>query len=309
MRLNIPLRALALAAATAGAIACGSESAAPGSVGLAPSPTPAQPPAAAGHYAVRVANGITNTPVAAATVRVAGETLAADALGRVELPTAAACMPATLIAVGFLDRRIACLPTGSATFTPTVTLWPVESEAERDALRAFAFPGDQLVRRGTLQLEARSQPADQAATVAVWQRAARLLDAASAAHFTAVIPIDVESAQDGTIVMPWTQLSDCVGTRAAWFGVSGFCAGRYTGSAYPYFISVVRVAPERLRDEAVALRVLLSEFRFGPHPGPGLMNERHPDDTLSDFERRTLQMIRLRDRPDPGSIGWPDTER
>lgn len=302
------LRALVLGGAIAVSIACGTDR--EGLVLPPFAPSPPDPAAAAGHYAVRVTNGITRTPVTAATLRVGGQTLATDALGRVEVPNAAACTPATFIAIGFLDRRL-CLHTPAAGFTPTVTLWPVEDEAERIALRAFAFRGDQLVRRGFMQVDPRSSPSDQVATAAAWQRAARQLREVTGGHFVVELPGNVEALQDGTIVRPWTSAAECVTTpaeRVAWVAVAGFCAGRYIGPAYPLFISVVLVAPEWMGDEAMALRVLLAEFGLGPHPGPGLMNERAPDTTLSDFELRTLRMISQRDRPYPGSIMWPDTE-
>lgn len=53
-----------------------------------------------------------------------------------------------------------------------------------------------------------------------------------------------------------------------------------------------------------------------PPPGPpirisvtdGWTNAPVPADTLSEFERRTLHMLRLRARPYPGGVSWPDTE-
>ena len=137
---------------------------------------------------------------------------------------------------------------------------------------------------------------------ALWQGAARQLRELSSGRFAWQIPAAVEMLQDGLLVRSMRGVAECDSESSAWAAVSGICRGRYTGPAYPAFISVVLVDGERVLDEAVALRALLYEFGLRPHRAPGLFSLTQPAATLSDFERRALHMTSLR-----GRVSWPDT--
>lgn len=270
---------------------------------LTPAP-PAGPP-----VRVTVTNGWTNVAVPGARVTMGADTVVTDQAGQFEVSTPVPCVPATVTADGFLERRVTCLTVTTLRGTAPVTLWPVESDEERIALKTLAFDSGALVRRGFQQLDIARNVDDRAAAIAAWQRADRILRDATAGLLATTVPTNVEALQDGVIVDLWSAPADCTHSGTiAWFAVSGFCIGTYRGPAYPLHISLIRIAPSSVTSEAVALRALLHEFGLRPHALPGLLNNTRPDDTLSLFERRMLRMLTLRERPWPGGIAWPDTE-
>jgi hypothetical protein len=271
--------------------------------GPAPTPPPGPP------IRVTVTNGWTKAAVPGARVTIGADIVVTDQLGQFEVPTPVPCVPATVAADGFLERRVKCLTVTTVRGSAPVTLWPVESDEERLALKTLAFDSGALVKRGFQQLDIARTVDDRAVAIAAWQRADRILRDATAGHLTTTVPTNVEALQDGTIVDLWSAPADCTHSGTiAWFAVSGFCMGTYRGPAYPYFIELVRVAPSKVTSEAVALRALMYGFGLRPHAVPGLLNSTRPDDTLSLFERRMLHMITLRERPSPGGTAWPDTE-
>jgi hypothetical protein len=275
----------------------------------APGGTPAPAPPASPPVRVTVTDGWTGAAVPLARVTMGTDTVVTDQAGQFEVPTPVPCVPATVTADGFLERRVKCLTVTTLRGTAPVTLWPVDSDDERTALKTLAFDNGALVRRGFQQLDIARDVDDRAAAIAAWQRADRILRDATAGYFTTTVPTNVEALQDGVIVDLWSAPADCTHSGTiAWFAVSGFCVGTYRGPAYPYFISLIRVAPARVTSEAVALRALLYNFGLRPHAVPGLLNSTRPDDTLSLFERRMLHMLTLRERPLPGGLAWPDTE-
>lgn len=305
----------AVALTLAGAIACGPGGDArrplvilgptPGAETPAPAPTPPPGPP----IRITVTNGWTNAPVPHARVTMGTDTVVTDQAGQFDVPTPVPCVPATLVADGFLERRVTCLTVASLRGSAPVTLWPIESDEERLALKTLAFDSGALVRRGFQQLDIARHVDDRAAVIAAWQRADRQLREVTAGLLATTVPTDVEALQDGIIVDLWSAPADCTHSgTVAWWPVSGFCMGTYRGPAYPYFIELVRVAPSQVTSEAVALRALLYNFGLRPHAMAGLLNATRPADTLSDFERRTLHMLRLRERPYPGGVSWPDTE-
>lgn len=308
------VRTTGLIAVVMGTMACGS----PGDTGpitiVGPTPpvdTPGAPPTlpAGPRIRITVTNGWTNAPVPLATVTMGADTVTTDKAGQFDVPTPVPCVPTTLTAEGFLERRVRCLTVAASRGLAPVSLWPIDGEEERAALKALVFDSGALIRRGSLQLDVARQVDDRAAAIAAWQHADRQLRDATAGHLATTVPIDVESLQDGTIVDLWSAPADCTHSgTVAWFAVSGFCVGTYRGPAYPYFIELVRVAPSKVTSEAVALRALMYSFGLRPHAAPGLLNATRPADTLSEFERRALHMLRLRERPYPGGIAWPDTE-
>ncbi len=268
----------------------------------APTPNPSTPaaPGTGGRVTVTAIDGWTNRPAAGVQVMIGADTFVGNDAGRVELPLA--CEPARVVAPGFLERRVACLSATVAEGRQPVTLWAVNSDAEREALRAFAFRGDFLVPPGWTQVDVETTAEIRHEAEAVWQRAARRLRALSSGHFAWQIPVPVEALQDGLLVRSLRGVAGCDNESSAWAAISGMCRGRYTGPAYPAFISLVLVDGERVLDEAVALRALLYEFGLRPHREPGLFSLTQPTADLSDFERRTLHMMSLR-----GRVSWPDT--
>lgn len=315
MRHEFTRRAIGWALAIASTTACGPGGdtrrpfgiTGPTPQGDTPVPAPTPPPGPA--IRVTVTNGWTNAAVPGARVTMGTDTVVTDQAGQFDVPTPVPCVPTTVVAEGFLERRVTCLTVTTSRGSAPVTLWPVESDEERLALKTLVFDGGALIRRGSLQLDVARQVDDRAAAIAAWQHADRQLRDATAGHLATTVPIDVEALQDGTIVDLWSSPADCTHSgTVAWFSVSGFCMGTYRGPAYPYFIELVRVAPSQVTSGAVALRALMYSFGLRPHAAPGLLNATRPADTLSEFERRALRMITLRDRPWPGGISWPDTE-
>jgi hypothetical protein len=278
-------------------------------------PTPIQPtpppgsltPGTGPRIAITAVDGWTNRPAAGVHVTIGAEAFIGDDRGRVEVPLT--CEPARIVAVGFLERRVACLSATVADGNRPVTLWAVDSDAEREALRAFAFRGDFLVRPGQTQVDVITAADVRDAAVVAWQRAERQLRDLTSGRFGGLIPAPVEMLQDGLLVRPLTGVAECDTESADWAATSGVCRGRYTGPAYPAFISLMLVDAERVFQEAVALRALLYEFGLRPHRQPGLFNLTQPAAQLSDFERRALHMAALRNAAYPGSVTWPDWDR
>ncbi len=267
-----------------------------------PSPSPSTPvaPGTGARVTVTAVDGWTNRPAVGVQVVIGADTFSGNGDGRVELPLA--CEPARVVAPGFLERRVTCLSATVAQGQQPLTLWAVDSDAEREALRAFAFRGDVLVPSGQTQVEIVTAAEIRHEAEAVWQRASRRLRELSSGRFVWQIPMPVEMAQDGLLVRSTRGVAECDSESVAWAAISGLCRGRYTGPAYSVFISLILVDAERVLDEAVALRALLYEFGLRPHREPGLFSLTQPAAELSDFERRALHMMSLR-----GRVSWPDT--
>lgn len=289
----------------AGTAACGADGdtrpfsvVGPTPASTAPPPSPAGPTGR-----LTVTNGWTNAPVAQALVTIGAETVVADAAGQFEVTAAGPCVGARIVAPGYLDRRVNCLPPAASQGRMAVTLWPVENDAERAALREFAFrgfPGIQ-VQPYAVSLEIASDVANRKAVVEAWQAAGRTIATMTGgAANLRIEPLD----EDGAVLKPWSTPADCSPDFRWTPSLAGFCGGNRVG----YFAHVLLVAPEFMADERVALRALLYEQGLRPHALPGLLNATRPADTLSDFEMRTLHMIGLRRRPYPGGVNWPDLE-
>jgi len=183
-----------------------------------------------------------------------------------------------------------------------VTLWPVENDAERAALEAFAFSLGQRLPRWEATPRVGFVPAPDH-VVATWQAAARRLNDATTGWFVVTLVPGPDINGEGVIVSPFTTLADCNHGWYPWrYEAAGFCMQ----SGEEYFVAVARTDPARIATEGMALRVLLYSYGLRPHPLPGVLNATRPDDTLSDFELRTLHMIGLRARAAP--LWWPDTE-
>ena len=292
--------------AIASTMACGpSGDAGTALVILGPTPqkeTPAPTPPPGPPVRATVTNGWTNVPVPRARVAMGSDTMVTDQAGQFELPTPVPCVPATVTADGFLERRVTCLAYAASQGAAPITLWPVESNEELAALRALAFSNGQLVRRIGSGWDVDPTIPDRDQVLAVWQRAAARLSGATATHLSVEIPA---SSGASVLIRPWAEPNDCRGPATRWFVTAGFCES----SPPTYEIDAfILVPPARMTDEAVALRAFLYFAGLRPHALPGLLNEALPADDLSAFERRTLHMLTLRDRPWPGGIAWPDTE-
>jgi hypothetical protein len=253
-----------------------------------------------------VTNGWTGAPVPQARVTLGAETLVTDDAGQFVMDTSAPCQRTTIVAPGYLDRRLNCLPPATTSQRTVVTLWPVADEAERSALQVFAFrgSGQTLVQPYHLEVEIHQDMVNRDAVVAAWQRAGNTVATKTAG--TATLRLE-PLREDGALVTPWSSPANCAADTPIlrWLvGVAGFCPGASIG----YFAHHLHVAPSLIDDESVALRALLFELGLRPHPLPGLMNITQPANVLSEFETRTLHMMSLRARRYPQWVSWPDTE-
>lgn len=266
---------------------------------------------------VLVVDGFSLAPVPSARAVLEGRTYTTDPQGRIELDTPVPCATTAINAVGYLERRLKCLSTATAGGGAPVTLWPAASPEERTALQQFAFRGQlNLVYPSVQSIGLSDEVSDRAATTVAWQRAAQRLAEVSRGRLTARVPVDVVAEGEGVIVAPWSDATQCSATthydetgpfgRFLWpLAVSGYC----WQAAPNTFTAVLRVAASQLARDSTALRALLAGAGFSPHALPGLMNRNAPDETLSDFERRTLHMVGLRAQSWPSGINWPDSEQ
>lgn len=308
MRHPSVVRAAGLVLVVAGTLACDSPRDSPPFAVIGPTPAPASvgPTPAPGFRQLIVTNGWTGAPVPQARVTLGAETRITDAAGQFAVDTSAACQRTTIVASGYLDRRMNCLPPATASQRTVVTLWPVADDAERSALQTFAFRGNgqTLVQPYLLEVELHQALVNRDAVVAAWQRAGDTLAMKTAGTATLVL---APMREDGALVTPWSSPADCAaGTpMLEWLvGVAGFCPGATIG----YFAHHLHVEPSLIDDESVALRALLVELGLRPHPLPGVMNITHPARVLSEFETRTLHMMSLRVRRYPQWVAWPDVE-
>ncbi len=300
MRHPSVVRAAGVALVVAGTLACDSPGATRPFTVIGPTPAPASvgPTPAPGSRQLTVTDGWTGAPVPQARVTIGARTLTTDAAGRFEVPMSTPCLPATIVATGYLERRVLDV----CRVTPALALWQVTNDAERAALQAFAFRFGRLVGPRQADVEVSLDVVNRDAVMTSWRNAGDALAAMTGGKAT----LRLTNVQDeGAIVAPWSDATDCNHSWFDWrFSAAGFC----WGNAAEYFVYVLRVAPPLIASDYVALRALLYEQGLRPHRLPGLMNESQPADTLSDFEVRTLHMIGLRAKPHPGGVSWPDTE-
>lgn len=253
-----------------------------------------------------VTNGWTAAPVPQALVTIGAETLITDVAGQFAVDPSAPCQRTTIVAPGYLDRRLNCLPPATSSQQTAVTLWPVADEVERSAVQAFVFrgSGQTLVQPFLLEVELHHALANRDAVVAAWRRAGDTVAAKTAGRATLRLePL----REDGALVTPWSSPAECAAgaPMLEWLvGFAGFCPGATIG----YFAHQLHVEPSLIADDSVALRALLFELGLRPHPLPGLMNISQPANTLSEFETRTLHMMSLRVRRYPQWVAWPDVE-
>jgi hypothetical protein len=134
MRHPSVVRAAGLVLAVAGTRACDSPGTTRPFTVIGPTPAP-------GSRQLTVTDGWTGAPVPQARVTIGARTLIVDAAGRFEVPTSTPCLPATIVATGYLERRVLDV----CRFTRDFSLWQATNDAERAALQAFAFGFGRLV--------------------------------------------------------------------------------------------------------------------------------------------------------------------
>jgi len=279
---------------------CGSDGHGGSVAAVGPSPVTSGAPA--GTLRLVVTNGWTNAPVPQAVVAMDGASVVTDQAGQLDLVATSACVPATVAAPGFLERRLRCLPSATEPRAP-VTLWPVDSEDERAALKAIAFPYGRLTRLYLPEVAFSVTLADRDRVVTVWQAALARLRTTNQGFNATLLTNQAGELDEGVIVAPWQSIADCSASASLWpYAAAGFCLQNYPSS---YFGEIVlaRTDPARVATEGMAWRVLLYAAGLRPHGLPGVLNATRPDDTLSEFELRTLHMMGLRD-----GVLWPDTE-
>lgn len=296
-------------------VACGPDRAGMAGVTTGPTPVIAAPPSPttpapspAAPVRLGIVNGWTGAPVTGAAVTLNGVVVPVDGAGQFEVPAATSCLRATVVARGFLERSLSCLPIRGTVGGTVLTLWPVENDAEREALREFAFSGGRTMLQFFGPLPVSFEGGAGGPMVEAWQQAAARLRAETSWSFTLEIDASGTRAIDeGVIAMPTTSSVDCTGSWSRWsYDVSRFCLD----PGEHYFLGRARIDSAVLGSPTTALRVLMSYVGFRPHGLPGAFNATRPaDDGFSDFERRTFHMITLRARETLKGTDWPDSER
>jgi hypothetical protein len=241
-----------------------------------------------------VTNGWTREPVAGARVSANDTQALTDSRGQVRLVKGDPCVTVEVVANGFLERR-ACVMS-------EVTLWPVADEAEREATRIAAFSGSIRYGGGDRPLLSLVMLSPELRTredvVQTWVGAANEIRQLTLHQYS--FQFVAETPDPGYIIAEASSPPVCgTGLGLVWpFETSGFCAEEWVD----YSNLRVNVAAGRITDGSVALRVLLGAV-ISSHPAPGLLNSGRPDQSLSEFERKTLHMIGLRKGVD---VQWPD---
>lgn len=240
-------------------------------------------------------NGWTGSPVVAARVSGNGIDAMTDGAGRIFLPDSPGCVAVTILAAGFLERRTCA--------AASLTLWPVESEAEAVATRAAAFYGERR-RRYPYGFELILGPglAERPGAVEVWTRAAAEVQLRTGNTIQFHI-VKQPSGDDGYVVSLAGPSPSC---RHGWFTWSFVPAGFCWAATEDYFVQNITVADELVTRPDVALRALAWGSALRQHSFPGLLNEASPASEFSQFELKTMRMLTLRS----GTDGvWPDSDR
>lgn len=271
----------------------------------APDPITPVGPGPAGSVILQVVDGLDGAGVGGARLTIDGRSVEADRDGRFEVSLPLPCDWTLIEAPGYFPRQVTCLSWAVEAGRSPLTLWPLGRPGEAEALQTFAFPRDQLVTGFTQAVDVDRFVPQPDEILATWIRAGSTLAAATGQAFK-TDAVSVVLIDEGLVLTPRSPVTSCDHPAFPWAGdVAGFCWTRGPG----YFITRVLIAPDRLTDEAVALRGLLTAAGFLPHDLPGLMNRVRPATALSDFERRALTMVGQRRVPAGRVIEFPDTER
>ena len=284
------------AAVLACLIGCGGNGPGPAApTAVAPAPSLAPAPGPSVPFTVTVTDGWTGTPVVGAQISAQGTDALTDIAGKVQVtPRTWGCLPVSIVAVGFLQRRTCA--------TSSITLWPVADEIETAATRSAAFYYyDRMFSAYRMELALAPDIGQRPEVVAVWKAAADVIRAQTSGKLS-IPTVQTVSSGEGYIVSFASSPPTCGHPWFRWsFQVAGFC----WDTTADYFVSRITVAPGLIDRPDVALRALLYGYALHPHVLPGLMNINQPGTELSAFERKTLHMMSLRW---PTLVDWPDLD-
>jgi hypothetical protein len=252
--------------------------------------------ASSGLAAARIVSGGDGKPVAGAQVRLGGQGYATDGNGEVMTAPGVGVPVGAEIDVdapGFLPRR---------TRVPgdrLVTLWPVASDAEAEAVREMVYGGPRgdillptIDRLFSLSLSLDPRDPTSSDIKEVWT--------AEAVSFGVPFGLDYQEGAarpyetQNEIAVRFAETAGCA-RIPAW----GLCLESASGTDMSF-----RVLPGKARDPQTIRRVVASWF-LGPNPQRGLMNPDAPTAELSPLEAQTIRMIQQRPLPNR----WPDTDR
>jgi len=256
----------------------------------------------AGHTSdttVTVIDGRSHAPVVGALVTVIGLQFVTDASGRVRFPaTKSNCVSMELMATGYLERHTCAPPS-----TEPVALWPIASAEEAEATRTWIFTRDRILAEFwsfptaialSPELAARSDVA------ATWADATNAITQVSQGRIKFQWMRSVP--EEGLLIEAAAATPSCSRVPPWPFEVGGFCV-----SIDPaiYFLDRVNVRSDLLTDRSTALRAVLTSVGIKVHTLPGLLNMTRPEPELTEFERKTLGMLGLRQR----TVIWPDFDQ
>ena len=287
------IRCAVVAGLALGAIACGED----GAGRMATGATPPDP--LAKFQPVRIVSGADLGPVPGAAVVIEGSPYVTDPKGEVVPGGSSGAESGASIDVdapGFLPRRT------RIDDDRRVTLWPVASEAEAEAVRRMVYrrigpeevlyppePGPFTVRLDFWEeWDAEAWDVWRAEAEAFGRRfeisyALQSYDCSYPCEYPNGLSVHV--TETGLCEAP-----------PAW----GFCQELILNPRARDYT----VRPGKARDPQTVRRVLASWF-LGPNPLPGLLNPEAPAGDLSPLEVQTIRMILQRRLPNR----WPDTDR
>jgi hypothetical protein len=263
---------------------------------IGPSPAAPSPSIPVERQPVQITSGADGTPVAGARVVIDYDEYYSGPNGQVEFdPYSGASTGASVDvdAPGFLPRKT------RLTSTRVVTLWPVASDAEAEAVHEMVYRRGQAVDQVLTPVTAGlagepfyvTLPSGATSdTLAAWTAEATGFGQPFGMRYQVMTAFQYDSNEVSVVFGG--------APRCAPIPTWGFC--RVTDSPY----EIYQVALDKARDPVTIRRVLASRF-IGANPLPGLMSLQAPANQLSEFEARTVRMILLRPLPNR----WPDTDR
>ena len=272
-------------------IACGRSPAAPREIG-----SPNAPP---GQTTFTILDGWSRAPVAGATVTANGQQAVTDGSGEIRFAwTSSSCMTMDVMAAGYLERRTC----GSAS-NPQITLWPISSAEEAEAIRNWIFTKDRIEGYAWSGFTFIALSPDLAAredVAAMWSSEANVVNQVTQGRIR--FQWVASAPEEGLLVEATDTMPSCSVTPPWTFDVAGFCV-EYDPAVY--YLDRLRVKSDRLVDRSSVLRALLSAVKIRAHTLPGLLNLTRPEAELSEFERKTLAMLGQR----PRTVTWPDFDQ
>jgi len=253
-----------------------------------PGPSPQERAAGTRPLELRVVDGWSNAAVASALVSAIGSERATDAAGRVTVDVhTGACSGIAVRAAGFLERR-------TCSFAELIPLWPVADEAETAATHAAAFPGDWLMVWPGPGYVGLIDLADRQDVQEVWRKAGERIRGVTNGRLS--ISIELDNVWSDAVIRRASSSERCMVPSPWPLDVAGFCP-----NSDGYSMDVTEAG---LIDPEVATRTIAFALLLKPHDLPGFLNRRQPGRDFSDFERKVLHMIGLRQQA--VAVAWPD---